>query len=545
MKSSNRKGGQPACLAKLEAAEARAAKAERRLQAVLDAFPEGVVLLDSGGRYISWNKRYAEIYHRSADMFAPGAPLMEVLRRGVARGDYPEAVGAEEAWLATRERQLLDASSRHEQQLSDGSWLLVEDRRTPDGEILGLRIDITELKAQAVALEAAARQAEAASRAKSEFLANVSHEIRTPLHGVLGLTQLLLREDLSGQHRARLELIRGSGQALLNLLNDLLDLAKIEAGKLSLEETAFCLASLLDASCAPLAALAAEKGLGFDVWISPELGGAWRGDPLRLQQILSNLISNAIKFTAAGQVSVRVYPHEGRVAFQVRDSGIGIPADRLEGIFDKFAQVESSTTRRFGGTGLGLAVCRELAGLLGGVLTVESRLGVGSTFTLIAPLAADTRDAPTAHGDATGPAQLSGARLLAAEDNPVNQQILRAVLDPLCELTLVSDGREAVEAYQDGCYDLVLMDIQMPHMDGLDATAAIRAFERSCGRRQVPILALSANAMAHQVDRYREAGMADVVPKPFTLEELISKIAEQLDLGSAAQSAAAEPLRSA
>jgi signal transduction histidine kinase len=532
-------------LAPWREAETRADLAEARLRAVLQAIPEGVVILDADGRYTNWNQAYADIYHRSADLFVVGGKLIDALREGVARGDYPDAAGCEEAWLAEREEQLTQAQARHEQRISDGRWLLIEDRRLPDGGLLGLRVDITEMKQQAFALAAAAEAAEAANRAKSEFLANVSHEIRTPLHGILGMAQVLDRDAaLSEAQRVRVGLIGRSGRALLELLNDLLDLAKIEAGKLAIQQTAFRPATIAEAACATFEPLAEEKGLALEVDFRALEGADWLGDPLRLQQVIANLTSNAIKFTARGKVSVSAaFVGEAQVEFRVADTGIGIPADRLAEVFEKFAQVESAKDRRFGGTGLGLALSRQLAELMGGTLRAQSTPGHGSIFTLRLPVtpapaaAAETRPA-VEPSEAT-----RGVRILAAEDNATNQLILRALLEPMgAEVTIVGDGRQAVEAYRTGVFDLILMDIQMPVVDGVAATGKIRRMEAETGRARTPIVALSANVMAHQTAEYRASGMDAVVGKPFEIEALWTAIAE---LANGDEQADDPPLRAA
>jgi signal transduction histidine kinase len=512
------------------AAEARAAIAEARLKEVIEAIPEGVVLLDAEGRYVLWNQTYAEIYHGSSDLFEVGRRLVDVLRVGVARGDYPDAVGREEDWLEERVRQLTETGSRHEQRVADGRWLLIEDRRTADGGMLGLRVDITEIKEQTLALARAVKAAEAANQAKSEFLANVSHEIRTPLHGILGMTQVLARdEQLTDEQRSRVCLVRQSGEQLLELLNDLLDLAKIEAGKLTLQTEAFRPAAVAEAACAPFEALATEKGLSLELDLAALEGERWLGDPLRLQQVLANLVSNAVKFTAQGRVRVSAdLGRDGMAEFRVADTGIGIPPERLAEVFEKFSQIESASDRRFGGTGLGLALSRELAELMGGGLEAESAPGVGSVFRLRLP-AVPAGAEPAEDGAAEAAAGPLSVRILAAEDNTTNQLILRALLEPLgAELTLVGDGREAVEAYAAGGYDLVLMDIQMPVTDGVAAARQIRDLERAEHRPRTPIIALSANVMAHQVAEYRAVGMDAVVGKPFEAEVLWNAVASLL-----------------
>jgi signal transduction histidine kinase/CheY-like chemotaxis protein len=530
-------------IAPWRAAEARAAMAEARLRAVLEAIPEGVVILDAEGRYKIWNQAYADIYHRSADLFVVGGKLIDALREGVARGDYPDAVGCEEEWLAIREEQLTRAQARHEQRISDGRWLLVEDRRLPDGGLLGLRVDVTEMKQQAFDLAAAAEAAEAANRAKSEFLANVSHEIRTPLHGILGMVQVLDRDEaLSEAQRSRLGLIRQSGKSLLELLNDLLDLAKIEAGKLDIQETEFRPASIAEAVCATFEPLADEKGLKLETEFSALDGAVWLGDPLRLQQVIANLVSNAIKFTARGEVSVRaVFTGKAEVEFRVTDSGIGIPPDRLAEVFEKFSQVESAKDRRFGGTGLGLALSRQLAELMGGTLSAQSTPGAGSVFRLRIPVKRARGAGAGAKSAAAVPQETPGVRILAAEDNATNQLILRALLEPMgVDVTVVGDGQQAVEAFRTGVFDLILMDIQMPVADGLSATQQIRRMETEEGRTRTPIVALSANVMAHQTAEYRACGMDAVVGKPFEVEALWGAI---VGLTAGAEAACDAPLR--
>jgi two-component system, sensor histidine kinase len=380
--------------------------------------------------------------------------------------------------------------------------------------------------------------AEAANTAKSDFLATVSHEIRTPLNGVLGMAQLMARSELTAEQRGQLSVISDSGQDLLVLLNGILDLSKIESGKIELEARAFDLEQTVEAASAAFAPLAAEKGLAFSVEVAPQLRGTWRGDTARIRQVLSNLLSNALKFTAAGSIRLGVEPSGDGVAFRVTDTGIGIPADKLGAIFERFTQADSSTTRQFGGTGLGLAICERFVGLMGGEMMVESRVGVGSTFSFVLPLRPDVAleraepSAPEAAEDARP------IKILAAEDNSTNQLILSALLGTLgVDLTLVDDGEAAVEAFATARFDLLLMDVQMPRMDGLAATAAIRRTERLSGRSRTPIIALTANVMPHQIAQYRAAGMDAHVAKPVDLAALVGAIDEAL----ASQVEPAEP----
>ena len=371
---------------------------------------------------------------------------------------------------------------------------------------------------------------QSASRAKSEFLARMSHEIRTPLNGVLGMAQALAAEaDLKPGHRQSLSVIRQSGESLLAILNDVLDLSKVEAGRLELEEIVFDLELAVRGAQEAFAPQAAAKGLAFRLDLHADAAGTYRGDPTRLRQILYNLLSNALKFTDAGEVSLTVSCEDGALAFAVADTGIGIAASDLDRLFDRFQQVDSSTTRRYGGSGLGLSICRELAELMGGSVTVQSRPGAGSRFDVRlplprvearAPMRPEALDAGLAGSDA-------GLRVLAAEDNPVNQLVLTTLLAQVgIAPDVVGDGQAAVDAWRTGAWDLILMDVQMPVMDGGQAVHAIRAEEAATGRRRTPILALTANAMAHQVAEYLAAGFDGHVAKPIDAARLYQAIAE-------------------
>lgn len=370
----------------LDKAEQAAALAETRLRAAIEALPEGVVFLDSEGRYILWNQRYAEIYHRSADLFEPGRRLAETLRIGVERGDYPEAAGREEAWLAERLERLNNPGQRHEQRLSDGRWILIEERRTADGGVIGLRVDITEMKLASQNLEIAVQDAKAANQAKTEFLSNMSHEIRTPLNGVLGLAHVLARTSLDPQQTKLLNTVIDSATILEELLSDVLDLSRIEAGRLALRNEPVDLVKLAGEATANFEAKAQDKGLTLAVELGEGLSRVM-GDPLRLRQVLGNLLSNAVKFTADGQVTLRIRRDGALVAFEVQDTGIGFEAAAGERLFERFVQADGSITRRFGGSGLGLAICRELVEMMDGEISATGEPGKGALFRFSVPLA--------------------------------------------------------------------------------------------------------------------------------------------------------------
>ncbi len=377
-------------------------------------------------------------------------------------------------------------------------------------------------------LNAARDEAEAASRSKSLFLANMSHEIRTPLNGVLGMLQVAEREGLAPQQAQRIAVARESGETLLVLLNDLLDLSKIEAGRLTLETRDFDLEQAITLTCRAFMALAEQKGLTLSLEFDPALVGYWRGDEVRLRQILANLVSNAIKFTAVGSVAVEARADDGQVRLSVTDTGVGLSRQSLETIFESFVQGDASTTRLYGGTGLGLAISQRLAQVMDGRLSVTSMLGQGSCFSLIAPLERGVEPEDQAPpGDETP--CLAGGRILAVDDNRTNRTIIQALLVPLgLDVTLACDGAEALALFEQDSYDLVLMDVQMPVLDGVAATRAIRAAEARDARTRTPILALTANVMRHQLELYQAAGMDGHVAKPFNAAGLILAIAERL-----------------
>ena len=416
---------------------------------------------------------------------------------------------------------------------SSGEFALMALREADDDVFLRLTASFNDLLTQLDAnhrelcetledLMEARDAANAANVAKSQFLANMSHEIRTPLNGVLAMAEVMDRGDLAPVQRERLAVVRQSGEQLLSVLNDVLDLSKIEAGKLELAELDFDVERVAQSVRDGFSALAQEKGLDFRVEVAPAAEGVWRGDADRLRQILANLVSNAIKFTAAGQVTARFEAADtAGLRLSVADTGIGIAPDKIVGLFEKFTQADASTTRRYGGTGLGLAICRELAQLMGGQISVVSELDQGATFILELPFPRGT--GAVADEARTGADRMDqrSVRVLAAEDNLVNQKVLKAIVEPMdVELSMVGDGRSAVEAWREGQFDVILMDIQMPVMDGITAAKAIRTAEASELRPRTPILALTANALVHQVEEYLAAGMDGHVAKPIEIAKL-------------------------
>jgi signal transduction histidine kinase/HPt (histidine-containing phosphotransfer) domain-containing protein/FixJ family two-component response regulator len=418
--------------------------------------------------------------------------------------------------------------------------------------------------------ERAVREVRLASEAKSQFLAAMSHEIRTPLNGVLGMAQLLLETNPTPKQRELAETIRSSGETLLTLLNDILDLSRIEAGRVEIAQVDFDPRELLADLERILARSAQEKNLTLSFSVEPELPEALKGDPDRLHQVLLNLVSNAIKFTDRGGVDVRLLAQSRRgpdgvqmVRLEVADTGVGIPPENLEHIFERFSQVDQSSTRRHGGAGLGLAIVRELAELMDGEVGVESRPGAGSRFWFSLPLlkgdpqAARSREsgeqedpespAGTLLGEPEAATACAAARILLVEDNPVNQNVAVGMLEALGHrVDVADDGREGLRAASLGGYDAILMDCQMPVMDGFETTREIRRLERSRPEPvHVPVIALTAAAFSKDRERCLEAGMDDYLAKPFELKQLTDVLARWLPAGGPEPAEASEPARAA
>ena len=416
---------------------------------------------------------------------------------------------------------------------ADGTYRSLEWRARRVGEfVFGVARDVTERLAAEAQMAAAGEAAEAANRAKSDFLANMGHEIRTPLNGVIGVAAALARTPLSEDQREMVSLIERSGAALEALVSDVLDLSKIEAGRLRLDPAAFDLRLELGAVLDIFRLRAQEKGLAFGVDWAAGAEGALIGDALRLRQVLANLLSNAVKFTAQGEVSVRIAYACGRLAITVADTGIGFDAVAAGQLFQRFSQADGAITRRFGGTGLGLAISRSLVELMGGEIAAESEPGRGAVFHLQVPVprapAADVVQ-PERRPAADLAGQLAGRRILLAEDHPVNRRVVELILAPFeVELTVAEDGRQALGRLAEGRFDLVLMDMQMPVLDGLAATRQLRAREAAFGLPRTPVLILSANAMRQHREEAAAAGADRHVAKPVTAQVLLEALAETL-----------------
>ncbi len=526
------------------AAEQQLLESEARLRAIVESAVDAIITLDEQGQIKSANPAAAQMFgYSEAELLGEDVALLAGSPEG------RDHAGCVARYMRTGLSRVVGHGVELTGKRKDGTtfpfYITVSEVDLGDRKLFtGILRDISEqkerearladyarqLEARTQALEAARSErfaAEEASRAKSGFLAAMSHEIRTPMNGVLGMGQLLLTTDLDPEQREYANILVHSGESLLTLLNDILDFSKIEAGRLELEEIDLSLATIVEEVAALFARTAEERGVALRVEADSTLPPL-RGDPTRLRQILTNFTSNALKFTDTGAVILAVHPLEWRdgrqvVRLAVRDTGCGIEPSRQAMIFDAFAQADASTTRRYGGTGLGLTICKRLAERMGGRIGVESVVGKGSTFwaTVVLAPAHGKVKAPAVGGDEDKPV-VAGLRILVAEDNRVNQRVIECLLERLgCSVELVANGAEAVAAAVRGDFDLCLMDVQMPEMDGLDATRAIRAAEAESGGR-LPIVSLTANAMEQDRETCLAAGMDGHLAKPIQREELIA-----------------------
>jgi signal transduction histidine kinase len=503
------------------------------LDRALASMGDGFLLCDANDRVVVWNDRYLEMFPWLKEVLRVGVPF-EALVDAASRALLPQAEGnaAQSAWRELRLSQHRSGNATFDMELGDSQLVHVVERSTPDGGIVGVMRDINGAERDLTRAKAAA---EASSHAKSQFLAAMSHEIRTPLNGVLGMNSLLLRTQLTDEQRTYARTIRSSGKALLTLINDILDLSRVDAGRVDLAIADFDPHRLINEVATTLAARAREKGLGFDVAFEPGLPLALEGDEGRLRQVLFNLLGNAVKFTEHGSVRLKVGCRELNDGFvelvtAVSDTGIGIPSEALPTLFERFRQADTGITRKYGGSGLGLAISRGLVELMGGRIEVLTELGRGSTFTAAVPLRLGHALAPAADTQIEPPSDLdAGLRVLVAEDNEVNQLVVGAMLSQMGHtFDIARNGHEAVAQVAAVHYDVVLMDIQMPELDGMSATRRIRALDSSASH--VPIIAVTANAMMEDREAYVEAGMDDHVFKPLDAKDLERAIARVLSL---------------
>lgn len=514
--------------------------------AAVDALGEGVFVVDAQQRIIVTNQRYRQIYAELADMYVPGINIEDIWSLERQSGfvsviDRPEAVSIKDpaGWVGTTR------TNRH--QLRDGKTVRATDRLLPNGWLVGVRVDISELAEKERDLTVARNEAQAANAVKSEFLATVSHEIRTPLNAILGMLGLIQRDDLSDTQQEYVTVAETSARNLMILLNDILDVSKMEAGKLALEEEDVILTQIVREVVRLYRDAANAKGIRLERDLDSDLPAAVRADGGRLRQVLINFVSNAIKFTDSGavKISVKVAPTRAlsdrhvRLRFSVEDTGSGISPEAQARLFQPFEQVGASVEKRQGGTGLGLNICRRIADAMEGETGAMSVVGVGSTFWFeaefpvadIAALVSQKSARSGLHGPLRAERSL---RLLFADDSPSNQMLIRAMLTPTGhQIDLVSNGLEAVHALETMPYDIGFFDISMPEMDGREALSVTlsRQAQGQLARQEIdpripplPIIAITANVMKGDREKYLKDGFTEVLAKPFTEDDLLRAI---------------------
>jgi PAS domain S-box-containing protein len=523
----------------------------RNLTTFFDVSLDMLCIRDKDFRFVKVNQAWETVLGYSIDELE-GAPMLPL----VHPDDTADTNGHMQRLLVDAEVWGFVNRYRHK----DGGYRHLEWRARRVGDmVFGVARDVTERLALEAEMSAAKQAAEAANQAKSDFLANMSHEIRTPLNGVIGVVDALQQTELTPAQRDMVGLIQRSGVTLERLVSDILDVSKIEAGRLEIEHRVFDLrgelASLIDVH----QLRAQEKNLAFKAGYGERARGEFHGDSTRIKQVVGNLLSNALKFTAEGEVRLTIDVEDssdapGRLTVEVADTGVGFDADAGRDIFQRFSQADTTITRRFGGSGLGLSICRSLVEMMGGEISAQSVAGRGSQFRVSIPL--DRHESLEAYDAAAGgalseaalasaPLSADGAgalRILLAEDHPTNQKVVELILAPYgAEITIVENGALAVEAMRTGTFDLVLMDMQMPVMDGLAATRAIRQGEsrQPCGAR-TPIVMLSANAMSQHRTDSLAAGADLHLAKPVTAAILVDGVNRALDL-AAGWTAVSEP----
>jgi PAS domain S-box-containing protein len=497
---------------------------EALIEQILDALPVSIFVKDAQGCFRFFSKQTERLTGVARNK-AIGRTDFEVFSIETARENIELDHQAKQlGHLVLGESQMQVEGQQRWLMTGTGPIHIQRTDHQTETWILGFALDITERREMELVLRQARQEAEAAAKAKSEFLSVMSHEIRTPLNSVIGTSALLLDTALSSEQHQQIEMIKRSGEHLLHLINDILDFNKLDAGQVELERHAFDLQEQLEIVQSIILPSAEVKGveLAFDS-VSDDMGFAW-GDAARLRQVLLNLVGNAVKFTEHGHVHLKIRPdsNSSKVRFEVEDTGIGIAADKLDKLFSEFTQVDASTTRKYGGTGLGLSISKRLVEAMGGKIGVTSQLGKGSVFWFELPLErASAQDIEKAHLTEDFEQQ-HALSILVAEDNPPNQLLIRAILTKLGHsVTIAANGAKVLQALQDPNqnFDLILMDMQMPEMDGLEATRKIRALEDE-KLALTPIVALTANALVGDRERVLEAGMNDYLSKPIDINAL-------------------------
>ncbi len=524
--------------AELVDAEVTAREARGQLTDAIASISEGFALYDSADRLIVANQRYREIMLGKSDAELPtGTPIEQVLEKAATSGRFPNAKGDEQLWIERQIGRHKAAGTPYIQEMAGKQWQQISNRRTDQGGTVAVHSDITEIKRISDELKSAKDAAEAANEAKSAFLATMSHEIRTPLNGIIGMSTLLNGTELDEEQRDFSDTIATAADTLLTIISDILDFSKVEAGALELERTPMDLVETIESSVELVASKAAEKGIELACRINPDVPHAMVGDPVRLKQILMNLLNNAVKFTDVGEVVLSVStmmpdaantPGEtALLTFSVRDTGIGIPEDRMHRLFKSFSQVDASTTRRYGGTGLGLVITKRLVELMGGEISVESEMGIGTTFSFTLP--GEVARIPDRASRDAQLAAIKGARVLIVDDNRTNRLILNEKLRSW-ELSPRASGapEEAIDLIKNGdAFDLIVVDYKMPGMNGFEFTQAVRD---ELGDKAPPMILFS--SVSPLESQFREGvakhNYAASLTKPAKSGQLLNALAKTL-----------------
>ncbi len=503
-------------------------RGQQLLEVMKENVPVGISVFDENKKLVVVNQEALALFRLPEELAQLGTTYPTIIRYFAERGDFGEG----DVDDIVKDRVRIGHSPERQRFLRsiiDGNRTVeVNTRPMPGGGVVSLYLDITERLRSEEKLEKLLFQANAANQAKTDFLSTISHEIRTPLNGVIGMAQMLGHTDMNSEQQEKLDIILKSGNTLLELINDVLDMSKIEAGNLEIEYIPCDLRDVVTSVKAPFEVTTKNKGVEFRTFVDPKIAAHHISDPTRLHQIIMNLLSNALKFTDMGSVELAVRLREELddniqyVGISVEDTGVGVPEDRLSSIFDSFSQADSSVTRKFGGTGLGLSIVKNLVTLMGGTITLSSEIGKGSCFEIILPIAvASKKEAETlATGSLVSEDQSTvSLKVLVAEDNDVNVLITAAFLKKIGhDCQIAENGVEALRMFEDGNFDLILMDIHMPEMDGIEATRKLR--EREDGQF-IPIIGLTADAFKERHAHFIEVGMDDVLTKPFTEEQLV------------------------